>query len=542
MNFIVNETKQKLRGGYYTPIDLAQFIARWVVTNNCHSVLEPSCGDGIFINALKRENPTWNGTFVGIEFNEDEAIKSQSTLNSTSFKGTVINNDFFDWYFNDSNYHFDGVFGNPPFIRYQYLPDFMQKSASTLFDQLGLKFTKHTNAWVSFVLASIELLKPGGRMGLIIPAEIFNVLHAQALRTYIGQQCSRILIFDPEDLWFDTTLQGVVILLAEKKIDVSKKTEGLGVIRTSGRDFLNHHPEEYFHKASYLNGHSITGKWTYAFLSSKELALYTSLEQDSGFVKFNDVATVDVGIVTGANSFFLVDQKTVDEFDLHNLAHPMFGRSDHCPGILYNTKVHTDNISSGLPAHFLWINTQELTLKQQEYIKLGESLELQNRYKCRIRKPWYTVPSVYSAPIGMLKRSHHMPRLLLNEMNAFTTDTAYRVFPKNNNPEDLVFSFVNSITALSAELEGRSYGGGVLELVPSEIERLLLPILRTPIRYEDLTLLDTLVREKDICSYLPNQDKMVLKTLSGNERTSIFEAWLKLRNRRQRINLTQTQE
>jgi hypothetical protein len=31
---------------------------------------------------------------------------------------------------------------------------------------------------------------------------------------------------------------------------------------------------------------------------------------------------------------------------------------------------------------------------------------------------------------------------------------------------------VNSLTALTAELEGRHYGGGVLELVPSEIEKL----------------------------------------------------------------------
>jgi len=34
------------------------------------------------------------------------------------------------------------------------------------------------------------------------------------------------------------------------------------------------------------------------------------------------------------------------------------------------------------------------------------------------------------------------------------------------------------LTALSAELEGRHYGGGVLELVPSEIERLLVPLCK----------------------------------------------------------------
>ena len=30
MNFMRNETAEKLRGGYYTPPDLALFLARWV--------------------------------------------------------------------------------------------------------------------------------------------------------------------------------------------------------------------------------------------------------------------------------------------------------------------------------------------------------------------------------------------------------------------------------------------------------------------------------------------------------------------------------
>ena len=52
MNFIKNETSQKLRGGYYTPRDLASFLARWVGQINPKDVLEPSCGDGVFFSAL----------------------------------------------------------------------------------------------------------------------------------------------------------------------------------------------------------------------------------------------------------------------------------------------------------------------------------------------------------------------------------------------------------------------------------------------------------------------------------------------------------
>jgi adenine-specific DNA-methyltransferase len=31
MNFIANETAQKLRGGFYTDPDIASFLARWVL-------------------------------------------------------------------------------------------------------------------------------------------------------------------------------------------------------------------------------------------------------------------------------------------------------------------------------------------------------------------------------------------------------------------------------------------------------------------------------------------------------------------------------
>ena len=45
MNFMENESSQKLRGGYYTPVDLAEFLVRWVKKIQPNSILEPSCGD-----------------------------------------------------------------------------------------------------------------------------------------------------------------------------------------------------------------------------------------------------------------------------------------------------------------------------------------------------------------------------------------------------------------------------------------------------------------------------------------------------------------
>ena len=66
MNFKEDQTEKKLRGGYYTPLDLAAFLVRWINGIKPTRVLEPSCGDGaFFIEAAKRlqnvsvlKNPT----------------------------------------------------------------------------------------------------------------------------------------------------------------------------------------------------------------------------------------------------------------------------------------------------------------------------------------------------------------------------------------------------------------------------------------------------------------------------------------------------
>jgi len=149
-----------------------------------------------------------------------------------------------------------------------------------------------------------------------------------------------------------------------------------------------------------------------------------------------------------------VPDETVEQFKLQDFAHPMFGRSEHCPGVIYDEQQHRENTRAGNPTNFIWFQKKAVKLSKPvlEYIQLGEAQNLHTRYKCRIRSPWYAVPSVYTTKIGMLKRSHDMPRLIYNRMEAFTTDTAYRINSTVSTPEKLIYCFMNALTALSAEL------------------------------------------------------------------------------------------
>ena len=542
MNFIKNETVQKLRGGYYTPPDLAAFLVQWVKEIGPKRVLEPSCGDGIFFDALSKVKGFKKTNVLGFELEPEEAAKARSRAKAVGLSAATIRaEDFLQWaldQMNDGRAEFDAVVGNPPFVRYQYLPEPFQLRAERIFKELDLPFTKHTNAWVSFILASMALLKHGGRLAMVVPAEIIHVTHAQSLRTYLGRECRRLVIIDPEELWFSETLQGAVILLAEKKHSAAEKSEGLGMYPVKGREFLRLKPSAVFNAPQSINGKTVQGKWTRALLDLETRSLFDELERHKEVHRFEDIAKVDVGIVTGANKFFLVPDEVVRDFHLEKWAHPMFGRSEHCPGIIYDERQHAANSAKGNPTNFLWFrdHAAKVDAEVSAYVELGERQDLHTRYKCRVRSPWYTVPSVYSTEVGMLKRSHNTPRLILNRIGAYTTDTAYRIRTRDVGAEKLVGCFVNPLTALSAELEGRHYGGGVLELIPSEIERLVVPLPKTA--NIDLAILDEDIRNLPTSQVLSRQGKVVLGTmgLSRAKQECVLEGWRKLKDRRHRTS------
>ena len=64
----------KLRGGYYTSSKVAAWLASWAIRTANDRVLEPSCGDGVFLEAAVRRfgelglsDPSVASSIVGVE-------------------------------------------------------------------------------------------------------------------------------------------------------------------------------------------------------------------------------------------------------------------------------------------------------------------------------------------------------------------------------------------------------------------------------------------------------------------------------------------
>ena len=127
------------------------------------------------------------------------------------------------------------------------------------------------------------------------------------------------------------------------------------------------------------------------------------------------------------------------------------------------------------------------------------------------------------------------PKLIINEAKAFTTDTMHRVTAKPNvELKALTASYYNSLSLAFTEICGRSHGGGVLELMPNEVERVLLPYNKN--NSELLPLIDKMIREKkDISEILKITNKKILKEnfgLSDAEIELADSIWKKLSKRR----------
>lgn len=169
------------------------------------------------------------------------------------------------------------------------------------------------------------------------------------------------------------------------------------------------------------------------------------------------------------------------------------------------------------------------------YIENGEQQGINKGYKTNIRDDWYVIPSIKLSDALFLRRNNLYPKFVLNEAQAYTTDTMHRVFIKEGvNRKAFVVSYYNSLSFAFAEILGRNFGGGVLELMPSEVEGIYLPY-----RKENESLfvrVDKMVREKKTADeILDFTDKELLQKGMGfteKETKMARSIWYKLMGRR----------
>jgi len=462
---------KKNTGSYYTPPYLASFITKRVLSfcnKTSLSILEPSVGDGAFvaeINDIKQLRVS----LTALDINEVELVKAASKWNKKKANFETI--DFLE-YTNRSK--FSLIIGNPPYVKKNRLTSKQIDLCKDIHKAEGLSEVSVKNIWTTFLVKSNTMLAEDGILAFVLPSELLQVKFTEEIREYLKKEFERIEIFTFNDLMFECKGQDTIVLFAFKK-----HTE-------KGEYFTNIESKEILENNSFTLNHNnllveSKVKWTHHFLTADELTFLDNLKQQLKTI--NEICESKPGIVT-------------DLLHLEDTKHP--------------TKL-------------LQLNDNDIVSESlSEYLTIGVDRKIPERYKCSIRNNWYVIPNISTKPEAFFfKRSHHYPKLLKNNSTAFVTDSAYKVqMKKGYDLNSFIYSFYNSLTLIFSEIEGRYYGGGVLELTPSEFKKLPIPYkLIDSDQFKDFT--SRFENKMNIDDILAQNDFEILNTTLGLSKEEI---------------------
>ncbi|MFA5011260.1 MAG: N-6 DNA methylase [Ignavibacteria bacterium] len=461
---------QKKTGSYYTPKLITDFLINHVsliLKTKYLSILEPSAGDGVFVKSIFKHHDLYNRikSLFAVEINRKELDKLGKEIISKRLK--LINEDFLKFQ-KDSKKTFSLVVGNPPYIKKKFLTQKQIRLCEEIHNDSLLSNHKINNIWTAFLVRCIKFVDDIGILALILPSEFMQVKFSTELRALILKEFERVEIFTFNELLFkECKGQDTLLLICERK-SINK-----------GLFFANINKVEDLEKKNFALSKRIDikeSKWTYHHLENDEIELIQRLKDK--FKTVNHYCSSKAGIVTAANDYFIVDEETVNRYSLYNYVKPIIQKGFFVNGsVLFRKKDFNDLRKESKPIYLIDLNVIDKNNQIGEYLKIGVKLGIQNRYKTSIRKNWYSIPNIQTPSDGLFfKRCHEYPKLIINKAKVYATDSAYLVTMRNGyNIQDLVFSFYNSLTLLFSELNGRFYGGGVLELTPNEFKQLPIP-------------------------------------------------------------------
>lgn len=467
---------RKARGAFFTPPELCNYIARWAIQDAADIILEPACGEAAFMLAAGARLQALGGTAAsdslhGVELHADSAVAALGLLHSAGHDAAIRVCDFFDV---SPEPRYDAVIGNPPYVRYQDFTGEPRARGRAAALRAGVPLTGLASSWAAFTVFASLFLKPQGRLGLVLPAELLTVNYAAEVRRYLMERFARVRLVLFTERVFPDVLEEIVLLLADGVGPTDHcelyQVQELADLRTTGgvgRQWRPERPE---------------GKWTPSLLPPVALEAYAEMARHESFTTLESWGDTTLGMVTGNNRYFALSPARVRELGLSRretirLSPP---GSTHLRGLSFSELAWRELGKADRPT-LLFRPPDSMSAAATAYIEAGKKLKVDEAYKCRVRSPWWRVPLVPPADLLLTYMNADTPRLCANTAGVHHLNSVHGVYFKDGMAETgsdlLPLGALNSMTLLGAETVGRAYGGGILKLEPREADTLPVPAL-----------------------------------------------------------------
>ncbi|WP_126177144.1 N-6 DNA methylase [Tsuneonella rigui] len=456
------EFSQKRSGAYFTPTEVSAALVAWTIRKPSDRMIDPSCGDGEFL-ALHRNS-------VGIEQNPISAHKAIERA-----PGALVHEgDFFTWA-TETHERFECAAGNPPFIRYQTFKGETRKRAIALCSDLGAHFTGLASSWAPFLVATAGLLKPGGRMAFVVPAEIGHAPYAAPLLEYLVASFAKVQVIAVRKKLFPSLSEDCWLLY----------TDGFGGSATA-IDFtvIDQFAPAQIPPAPTL--HIDLGEWRAVWnqrlrpylLPASVRQLYAQAVADPYTHRLADFAKVGIGYITGDNSFFHLRPSEARRLGIPDAYLQPAIRNGRAMPEHQITKATVEAWKrNDDPVLLLRLRQgQHLPKSIRDYLSSSAGREASQGYKCRNRAPWYAVPDVQIPDYVMSYMSGRQVNLVRNAAKVSCTNSVHSIRVKDAAlAKRLLPEWSSPFVRLSCELEGHALGGGMLKLEPREAGRVMFP-------------------------------------------------------------------
>lgn len=455
-------SRQKELGQFFTPDSVASALVKWAARKTQDRLLDPSCGDGQFLACHR--------CAVGIEIDPENAALARQRA-----PGALIHlGDFFTWAERTPE-RFDAAAGNPPFIRYQRFTGETRARAVKIAARLGARFNGLSSSWAPFLVVAASLLKPGGRMAFVVPAEIGHATYATPLLKCLCAHFERVGVVALREKLFPAISEDAWLLYCDGFGGCTSEIEWSCYERFSLCTQIAE-PQRRITLSDWRNTESRLRPF---LLPPRLLAAYQESADQPAVRVFSDLAHAGIGYVTGANDFFHLRPSEARLWGIpHHLLRVSVRKAEQLPNDTVSSSVVEQWLADDKSVLLLDLNcTGSLPEQVKRYLSTEDGERARRTYKCQNREPWYAVPDV-TIPDGFLTyMSGRSASLVANAAGCVCTNSLHAVRLKAKVSLSVVQrGWRHPVCRLSCELEGHPLGGGMLKLEPGEVARTRLPL------------------------------------------------------------------